>query len=253
MSRTPSPPWGSEQCNSSNALPHRLGVVGSATPTMRGPTNCGDAESFPGGNRCLKLELLERTATLVGGSGQCSCCNALPPYLAAIGSATRAMHCHTAWGRWVVGLVQLWAPQVGGRGVQHTRRSLPYRAGTLLRTAPLPKGSGQCSFYNAFPHCLGAVGSGILAMHCHTAGGQWAVQLLQHCHTAWGQWAVQLPQCSAAMPRGSGQCNSYNAMPHCLGAVGSAIPSINYHIASGQSAVGFLQCVGLPAGAMGIA
>ena len=70
-------------------------------------------------------------------------------------------------------------------------------------------------------------------MHCRTARGQWAVQLLQctaslpggsgqcnscnalpHCL---GQWAVQLLQYTAALPWGSGQCNSCNALPHCLG------------------------------------
>ena len=89
------------------------------------------------------------------------------------------------------------------------------------------------------------------AMHCLTALGQWAVELLQytaalpggseqwtscntlphclgavgsatpamHCLTAWGQWAVQLLQCTAPLPGGSGQCNSCNALPHCPGAV----------------------------------
>ena len=68
------------------------------------------------------------------------------------------------------------------------------------------------------PHCLGAVGSGPPAIHCPTAWGQWAVDLLQytapllgavgsatpaiHCLTAWGQWAVQLLQCTASLPWG---------------------------------------------------
>ena len=30
------------------------------------------------------------------------------------------------------------------------------------------------------PHCLGAVSSGTAALHCLTAWGQWAVQLLQY-------------------------------------------------------------------------
>ena len=38
-----------------------------------------------------------------------------------------------------------------------------------------------------------------------------------HCLTAWGQWAVHLLQHSALVAGGSGQCNSCNAMPHCLG------------------------------------
>ena len=43
-----------------------------------------------------------------------------------------------------------------------------------------------------------------------------------HCHTAWGQWAVELMSCTASLPGGSGQCNSCNALPHCPGAVGSS-------------------------------
>ena len=38
----------------------------------------------------------------------------------------------------------------------------------------------------------------------------------------WGQRAVQLLQCTTALPRGSGQWNPCNALPHCLGVVGSA-------------------------------
>ena len=63
-------PGGSGQCNSCNALPHRLGAVGSGTPAMRGPTGYGDGESCPGGGRCLTKELLQCTASLPGGSGQ---------------------------------------------------------------------------------------------------------------------------------------------------------------------------------------
>ena len=64
--------------------------------------------------------------------------------------------------------------------------------------------------------CLGAgrcLKSGTPAMHCHTAGSCWAVQLLQ---------------CTASLPRGSGQCDSYNALPHCMGAVGSATPTMHF-------------------------
>ena len=82
----------------------------------------------------------------------------------------------------------------------------------LQCTASLPGGSGQCSFCNALPHCLGAVGSGPPAIHCRTA---------------WGQWAVQLLQCTASLPGGSGQWNSCNAPLHCLGAVGSATPAMH--------------------------
>ena len=70
-------------------------------------------------------------------------------------------------------------------------------------------------------------------MHCHTAWGQWAVELPQctailsrgsgQCNScsALPHWAVELLQCTATLPGGSGQCNSCNALPHRLGAVGS--------------------------------
>ena len=76
----------------------------------------------------------------------------------------------------------------------------------LQYTAQLPGGSGQWTFCNRLPHCLGAVGSGHLAIHCPTA---------------WGQWAVDLLQYTASPPGGSGQWTSCNTLPHCLGAVGS--------------------------------
>ena len=71
----------------------------------------------------------------------------------------------------------------------------------------------------------GVVGSGTPAMHRHTA---------------WGQWAVELLQCTATLPVGSGQWNSSNAPPHCLGAVGTGTPAKHSHTACGQSAVAVL-------------
>ena len=62
-----------------------------------------------------------------------------------------------------------------------------------------------------------------------------------HCLTARGQWAVQLLQCTASLPGGSGQCNSWNALPHCLGAVGGGTPAICGRTAWGQWAVQLLQ------------
>ena len=52
---------------------------------------------------------------------------------------------------------------------------------------------------NALPHCFGAVDSAASAMHCRTALGQWAVELLQ---------------CTARLPGGSGQCNSAHPFKH---------------------------------------
>ena len=62
-----------------------------------------------------------------------------------------------------------------------------------------------------------------------------------NCLTAWGQWAVQLLQCTASLPWGSGQCNSYKTLPHCPGAVGSATPTMHCLTALGQWAVQLLQ------------
>ena len=63
-----------------------------------------------------------------------------------------------------------------------------------------------------------------------------------HCLNAWGQWAVQLLQHTASLGGGSGQCNSFNTLPHCLrqwalellqytsslpGAAGTATPAVH--------------------------
>ena len=70
-----------------------------------------------------------------------------------------------------------------------------------------------------------------------------------HCLTTLGQWAVELLQCTASLPGGSGQRNSCNALPHCLGAVGSETPAMHCLTAWGQWAVQLLQCVAsLPGG-----
>ena len=91
----------------------------------------------------------------------------------------------------------------------------------LQCTASLPGGSRPCNPCNALPHCPGAVGRATPAMHCLTAlGAVGSATPAMHCLTAWGQWAVQLLQRTASLPGGSGQCNSCNALPYCLGAVG---------------------------------
>ena len=70
-----------------------------------------------------------------------------------------------------------------------------------------------------------------------------------HCLTAWGEWAVQLLQCTASLPGGSGHCNSRNALPHCPRAMGSETPAMHCRTASGQWAVQLLQCTAsLPGG-----
>ena len=47
-----------------------------------------------------------------------------------------------------------------------------------------------------------------------------------HCHTAWGQGAVELVQYTASLPRRSAHWNSCNALPHCMGAVGNGTPAM---------------------------
>ena len=115
------------------------------------------------------------------------------------------MHCHTALGQWAVQLPQC--------------------------TASLRGGSGQWNSCNALPHCLGAVGSGTLAMRGPTSwphgesypGGGHCLKSgtpAMHCHNAWGQWAVELLQCTATLPGGCGQWNSCHARAHQLGGRG---------------------------------
>ena len=109
------------------------------------------------------VELLQCTASLPRGSGQCNSCNALPHCLGAVGNATPAMHCLTALWQWTVQLLQ--------------------------RTASLPGSSGQCNSCNALPHCLGAAGSATPAM-----GGRSVVPGLWGCttgRTGLGGWGVQ--------------------------------------------------------------
>ena len=142
-----------------------------------------------------------------------------PPHCPrAVGSATPAKHCLTAWGQWAVDPPQCTAPLPGGSGQCNSCNAL---------TASLPRGSGQCNLCNALPHCPGAARSAPPAMHCLTA---------------WGQWTVQLLQCTASLPRGSGQWNSCNALPHCPWAVGSATPAMHCLTAWGQWAVQLLKC-----------
>ena len=134
------------------------------------------------------------------------------------------MHCHTARGQWAVQLLQCTAivPTASGQW------------NSLQCTATMPGGSGQCNSCNALPHCLGAMGSGTPAMHCHTS---------------WRQWVVELVQCTTMLSWGSGQLNSCNALPHCLGAVGSATALMHCLTACGQWAVELLQCTAtLPRG-----
>ena len=87
-------------------------------------------------------------------------------------------------------------------------------------------------------------------MHCHTAHGWWAVELLQSTTSLPGG-SEHRTSCNAlpnglgavgsatgartaALPRGGGQCKSYNALNHRPGAVGSGTPSMQCLIAWGE-------------------
>ena len=191
---------GSGQWNFCYALPHCPGAVGSATPALHSLTACGQ----------WAAKLLLCTATLSGGSELWNSCNALPHCLGAVGNATPVVHRHTAWGQWAVQLLQYTTSLPGGSGQCNSNATLPRAVGSgtpvmhrlttwgqwavqlLSCTASLPGGSGHClggsgqwNSCHAPPHCVWAVSSATPAMHCLTACGRWAVQLVHmHCHTA---------------------------------------------------------------------
>ena len=54
---------------------------------------------------------------------------------------------------------------------------------------------------------------------------------------------MQLLQCTASLPSGSRQCNSCNALPHCLGAVGSATPAVHSKKKCFSNALGYTLVV----------
>ena len=101
---TASLPGGSGQWNSCNVLPHCPRAVGSGTPAIHCRTALGAVGSGTPAMHCLTawgqraVELLQCTAPLPGGSGQCNSCNTVPHCLGAVGSRTPAMHCLTAPG-----------------------------------------------------------------------------------------------------------------------------------------------------------
>ena len=169
---TASLPRGSGQCDSCNTLPHCLGAVGSRTPAM----HCHAARvqwvvellqntaSLPNDsgqwNSCNALPHYlgqwQCTVSLPRGSGQWDSCNALPHYLGAIGSATPAICCHTALGRWAVQLLSCTATVPWGSGQRNSYNVLAHRLGgrrLLPRRRSLPKERNSC---NALPLCLTA-------------------------------------------------------------------------------------------------
>ena len=163
---------------------------------------------------CLCLAALHLWAV---GSGQWNFCNVLPLCLRTVGTGAPAMHRRTAW-----------------------RRSVEF-----LQYAASLGAVGRATPTFAQPHCSGAVGSRSPAMHCLTACGQWAVELLLCTATmsrGRGLWnpCNALPHCVGALgsgilvmqcllPGGSGKRNSCIALPHCLWAVGSGAPALHRH------------------------
>ena len=101
------------------------------------------------------------------GSGDCNLCYAVPHCPEAVGRATLATCCLSACGKWVVELLLCTTTLMGAVGY-----------GSPARTASLPAVSGLCNSCNTLPHCLGAVASATPAMHCPSAWGRLAVELL---------------------------------------------------------------------------
>ena len=234
---TASVPGGRGQWNSCNALSHSLGAVGSATLVIHchtawgrwtvellqcvqcaGPSAGGTVGPTREAVATLRAELLQCTGTPPGDGEQWNSCNALPQCPGAVDNKTRVMHYHTAQGHWVVQLVQC--------------------------TASLHGGSGQCNSHSALPHCRGLVGSGTPAM-CGPIS--WGTR--SPAKEAVAAYGAELLQGNASLPGGSGQCNSCNALPHCLGAVGSGTRAMDHHTAWRKWAVELVQCTpSLPGG-----
>ena len=78
-------------------------------------------------------------------------------------------------------------------------------------------------------------------LHYSTVSERYDTLHVLYC-TNPGQRAVQLLQCTASLPWGSGQWTPCNALPHCLGAVGSGSPAVHCPTAWGQCPVQLLQC-----------
>ena len=95
--------WGSREWNLCNAMPDCLWAVGSGFVAMHRLTAWGQ----------WVVEHPLCTATLAGSgtfAAQCLaacgiCCNVLPHCVGAVGSATSALHCHTARKQWAVELL----------------------------------------------------------------------------------------------------------------------------------------------------
>ena len=194
---------------------------------MHGPTAWGQ----------WVVELLQYTASLLGSSGHGNSYNALPHCVGAVGNATPAMYCLAMWGQWAGQFLHCTTALPRRNVPWGSCNALPHFQGALSCATPaircltaLAVGSGTCSLHcltprgvrcnscNALLLCLGAVGNGTRAMHCLTACC--AIPDI-HRLTGLGQWAVELLQYTSSLLGGSGQCNSCNALRHCLVALGS--------------------------------
>ena len=71
------------------------------------------------------------------------------------------MHCHTAWGRWAVELLQCTGPAAGGTGRPAQEVVAAQRAELLLCTASLRGGSGQWNSWCGVVWC-GVVWCGVV-------------------------------------------------------------------------------------------
>ena len=105
-------------------LPGQWGAIffrepGAPTRGGRGvlPRGCSESPARPVGGHLGQwaVELLQCTAPLLGGNGQCNSCNALPHCPRAVGSRTPAMHYLTALGQWAVELLQCTASLIQDR------------------------------------------------------------------------------------------------------------------------------------------
>ena len=237
------------------------GVLPKRRSLPKEQNSCNTLPHYPGQ---WAMQLLQYTATLPWGQWAVELLQCTVSLPGGMGSATPAIHCLTAWGQWAVQLLQCTATLPRGLG-----------SATPAIHCLTAWGSGQWISCNTLPHSLGAVGSGAPAMRGPTSCGDGESCLgggrclksrtrAMHCHTAWGQWAVELLLCTASVPGGSGQWNSCHALPHCLGewavelvqctasvpgAVGSGTCAMYCLGAWGQWAVELLSCtVSLPGG-----
>ena len=155
---------------------------------------------------CTALHCVCPAAMLLWARGSWQC-SALPRHLEAVGSGTRASHCHIAWGQWVVEHVQCSASLPGGSGYC----ILPQY------TASPPRGSRQWNSYSTLPLSPGAVGSCAPVTLPHCLGALGSGTSVIHRLTAWGQRALDPLQYTASLRGCSGQCNSLIVLPRCSG------------------------------------